>query len=216
MIVLKKYLYYLIPIFTWVLSIVLLIVCVIFNNTISAMNMALSVLIPLVPFVFVIYKLITKEEMPLLLNVLFCIHIGLCVYGGTIFNLYDKIWFYDLILHGYFGFLYSLIIYYFLLRQNNNMSSHFSIFISVFTMLGFAAVWECWEYLCDRITGGDSQKVIESINLGKSPLADTIEDILIAVVGGLIFLILAYIDYHKKHRILKSFVKTKYISDAKK
>ena len=203
----KKYLYYSIPLITFMGSIILVLISVILKYEITALNIALAILIPLCPFIFIVYKKITKEEMPLLINVLFCVHITLCVYGGTIFNLYDKIWFYDLILHGYFGFLYSLIVYYFILRQNSNMSSHFSIIISLFVMLGFASIWECYEYLCDFFTGGDSQKVMESINLGKSPLADTIEDMMIAIAGGVIFIILAYIDYYKNHKILKSFVK---------
>ncbi|MDE6660334.1 MAG: hypothetical protein K2J93_00735 [Anaeroplasmataceae bacterium] len=149
----------------------------------------------LLPFLFPIYTLISKKRLPVLLPILCGIFVFLASNLGTAMHFYDKIYCWDLIMHGIFGFICSLIVFIFLLRWNGNKLNPvgFLIIIFVFTM-GIAAIWEVFEYISSCITGEDVQRVLESISMGKSPLADTMEDIMIAMAGSTVFYITLFID----------------------
>ena len=75
--------------------------------------------------------------------------------------------------------------------------------------LGVGALWEIWEYACDTIGGGDSQRVQEALALGISPVADTMEDLMITFVGVIFFYLFLYLDKILHHQVLKSFDKEK-------
>ena len=114
------------------------------------------------------------------------IHFGMALCLGTIFNFYNRIFFWDLLLHAYFGWMISHF-FYWLCR--GKISGFFLLAVVLFLIsLGGAALWECMEYGMVTLFSMDTQKIAESIANGKSPVADTMEDILITMVGSLSFL----------------------------
>lgn len=156
----------------------------------------------LLPFLFPVYGLITKKQLPVVLSVIAAVFVFMASDLGSAVGLYDKLLCWDLIMHGIFGFVCCMVVFVLLIRWNGIKLSPagFMIIIFAFTM-GVAAIWEVWEYLADRITGGDAQKVAESIARGKSPLADTMEDIMIAMAGCAVFYISLFIDKLCKYRV---------------
>lgn len=158
----------------------------------------------LLPFLFPIYGLISKKRLPVILGVLSGIFVFMSCNLGSALGFYDKISYWDLILHGLFGFLCSLTVFVFLLRWNGDKLNPigFMIIVFMFTM-GVAALWEVWEYMADVVIGGDSQGVWESFADGKSPVADTMEDMMIAMAGSAVFYITLLIDKFTHHKIYK-------------
>lgn len=160
----------------------------------------------LLPFAVPVLGLITKKEFPWALSVAFAVFVFMACNLGSVLKFYDKIPSWDLIMHGVFGFLCSLVIFVLLLRWNGAKLNPigFMIIIFVFTM-GVAALWEVMEYVMDLITHGDSQRVEESIALGKSPVADTMEDIIIAMAGVAVFYITLLADKFNKYKFYSRF-----------
>lgn len=156
----------------------------------------------LLPFLFPIYGVISKKPLPLILSIISAVFVFCACDLGSAIGLYEKIHCWDLIMHGTFGFVCSLIVFVLLVRWNGTKLNPvgFMVIIFAFTM-GVAALWEVWEYLADRITGGDAQRVLESINLGKSPVADTMEDIMIAIAGSAVFFVTLIIDKFCNHKL---------------
>lgn len=156
----------------------------------------------LLPFLFPVYTLISKKRFPIILPILCAIFVFFACDLGTAMGFYDKIHCWDLIMHGVFGFICSLIVFVFLLRWNGSKlnSAGFMVIIFAFTM-GIAALWEVFEYISSCITGEDVQRVLESISLGKSPVADTMEDIMIAMAGSAVFYITLFADKLLNYKI---------------
>lgn len=73
--------------------------------------------------------------------------------------------------------------------------------------MGFGALWEIFEYLGDTWFDLDSQRVQESIGFGKSPVADTMEDLMITLVGIAVFFIIYIIDKKKNSKLMNSIAK---------
>jgi len=140
--------------------------------------------------------------------------------GGEVYFLYSKIWYFDIILHLLSSFILSGLCFYTVKSFEINVNTKFfMLFIFSFAMM-VASLWEITEFSVDRLFGADMQKdtVINEINSiflsdeGDSivnkkinsmtigdytingyldiGLYDTIEDMMCAVVGSFLFLIL--------------------------
>lgn len=156
----------------------------------------------LLPFAVPVLGLITKNELPWVLSVALAFFVFFACFLGSVLKFYDKIPCWDLIMHGVFGFLCSLIIFILLIRWNGKKLNPIGFFIIIFVFtMGIAALWEVMEYVMDLITHGDSQRVEESIALGKSPVADTMEDIIVAMAGVAVFYITLLIDKFNKYKV---------------
>lgn len=202
----RKKLQWIIPIITYFIAIVLVIIALC-NRTVLIDNLLAALIVPLFSFLFPIISTIIKRDIPLWLNILVCIEMLLCVVGGNVYNIYQDLQFYDVFLHIYFGFSCSAIFYYFIIHfQNgvkiNRLVLYFLLFLSV---LGMSAIWEFWEYACDLVTGGDGQMVNEAILQGKSPVSDTMEDMLVTIIGILGFYLLIVLDNKFIKKIFVNF-----------
>lgn len=156
----------------------------------------------LLPFLFPIYGVISKKPLPLVLSIISAVFVFLACCLGSAMGLYDKLHCWDMVMHGIFGFVCSLIVFVLLLRWNGNKLNPVGFMLIIFMVtMGVAALWEVWEYLADSITGEDAQRVMESIALGKSPVADTMEDIMIAMAGIAVFFITLIIDKFCHHKL---------------
>lgn len=201
----KTKLHWVFAIITYLLAVISYIVAL-FIIKVSLMDTIFLFLVPLLAFVFPIYVTKTKKDFPLFITAMVCVEILICICGGSLFNLYDVFAPYDLILHCYFGFSCSMIIYYILGKNSNKIKNKPIFFILIFlATMGVGAIWELWEYLCDLITNGDALRVEESIYKGLSPVADTMEDLAITMVGIILFYIVVFIDSRLNNRLLHNF-----------
>lgn len=146
---------------------------------------------------------IFKFKLPWLLYLIYIVQIFLTMYLGSAYHFYSIFAWWDLFVHGLFGFEACIIAFYLLLHTNKgnfNMIG-FLIFTCAFAM-GLAALWEITEYLADYLTGSDSQNVINK-PITDSPVADTMEDLIITLIGVFIFDLSLFIDRHFQYPILK-------------
>lgn len=135
-----------------------------------------------------------KKKFPPVINVLIMIHILLASNLGSAMDFYGKFDCWDLVMHGYFGFVAAVTLYLLLLRWNGDKLNRFGFFALIFLgTLGGAAIWEIFEFTCDTFLGSDAQRVQESLALGLSPIQDTITDIIAALVGVLVFYVGIYV-----------------------
>lgn len=156
----------------------------------------------LVPLILPVWGKITKKDFPPALGFLIAFHIFLSIDLGNAMNFYDLIPVWDLLLHGFFGFVGCVTAAVFLIRWNGDkMTSWGFMLTAAFFTLGFGAVWEIFEYCCDIIMNTDIQCVQESIAAGKSPLADTMEDLIITLAGIAVFFIVAVADKFLNKRL---------------
>lgn len=201
----KKNLQLLFPAITYLLGIITFIISLFVYDKIDVVDTITCFLVPCLPFVFPLAQRFWKKEPPLILNILICIEIILSIYGGAVFNFYQVLSCYDLILHCYFGLICSMVLYYILLQFHAGiLNKGILLFMILLSTLGVGALWEIWEYACDSIGGGDAQRVQEALAMGISPVADTMEDLMITAVGVFLFYILIYVDKALNHRLLKS------------
>ena len=162
----------------------------------------------LVPAAFPLIGMITKKEFPVFVSTLSAVHIFLASDLGSAFSFYDRIGAWDLLMHGYFGFVFSVIMFVLLLRWNGAGLKAPGFLILIFmTTAGAAALWEAWEFTCDTILGGDTQRVKEALANGTSPVADTMMDIIITFAGPVVLYILLYIDKRRGYRRSRAIYK---------
>lgn len=156
----------------------------------------------LLPFLVPIYGVVSKKPLPGILSIAFAVFVFFSCDLGSAAGLYDRFFYWDLLMHGIFGFICSLTIFTLLVRWNGSKLNPigFMVLIFVFTM-GIAAIWEILEYITDLMTGGDAQRVAESVALGKSPVADTMEDMIVAIAGIAVFYITLVIDKFSNYKL---------------
>ncbi len=169
------------------------------NSMIDYMAMIPTAFLPLL---LLLYPAIFKKELPMCIGIAVSLNIILACYVGTALKFYIRWWWWDLFVHGYFGFICCGAAFYLLSDSPHiTLKPIFVLLLSFAVMLCFSAIWEIIEYVFDLILHGDTQKVEESVAAGKSAVADTIEDMMIAFAGGLLFFAVTAIDYATKHTL---------------
>lgn len=149
---------------------------------------------------------------------------------GEFYYLFVKVWYFDIIMHVLSSFIVSGLVVYALKFFRIDMNKIVMMFfIFSFTMM-IAALWEITEFSIDRIFSSDMQKdtVISEINStllsddGRSVvkkdinrmkignkvfngyidigLYDTIEDLICAVGGSMIFIIISIFNIHNGNK----------------
>ena len=159
----------------------------------------------LIPAILPIVSYATKGKFPLVLNLLFSIHIVLAVDLGCAMSFYDRFYWWDMLMHGCFGLIASMSFYILLLKWNGGKLKRFGFFILIFlSTMGCAAIWEIFEFTWDQILDIDAQRVMESIAMGHTPVYDTMMDIIVAIAGIAVFYISLLIDSFCKSKLGKS------------
>ncbi len=163
-----------------------------------------------VPLVFLLPRIfgkIFKFKITDNMEFVYVIFIILAHFVGSVVNLYNKVWWYDLFAHFLSGILtaiLSLVIMNFLKVYNDKNKLFNVIFIISFTLM-IASLWEFLEYGADTFLKMNVQHSIET------GVSDTMEDMLVAFLGSIIVSIL-YIIESKKTK--KGFLR-KAINDLK-
>lgn len=142
----------------------------------------------LIPAILLFLGRLRKSPFPALLNALIALHVVLASFLGSALGFYRHIPWWDLLMHGFFGFVAAAVLYILLLRQNGRSLGMATLLTVVFlSVMGLAALWEGFEYAADLILGGDAQRVLEALETGISPIKDTMTDILITIAGVGVF-----------------------------
>ena len=140
--------------------------------------------------------------------------------GGEVYYLYVKVWYFDIIMHTLSSFIVSYLLYYIVKYFNVRINIPlFITFIFSFAMM-VASLWEITEFIIDRVLVSDMQKdtIITEVKSkllssdGKSVikkkinsmkidniivdgyvdigLYDTMEDMICAAAGSILFIII--------------------------
>ena len=136
-------------------------------------------------FVLLIPKIIrkiTKLNITPMLELIYLVFMFLAHFVGSIVNLYNTTWWYDLFAHFLSGILtciLSLIILKWLNMYNNKNKLFNVIFIIAFALM-IASLWEFCEFAADKFGGLNVQHNVET------GVLDTMEDMLICFLGSII------------------------------
>lgn len=172
---------------------------------IKGVTVAIICVTVFIPLVFPLYSAFAKKDAPWIIVALVCVHITFSNFLGSAMDFYQRFFWWDLLMHGLFGFTASLAAYYVL--SFSTLKPISKIILAFAVTMALAALWEVFEFTSDQITGGDAQRVEQCIKEGKSPVSDTMEDIMIAGGGFIIFALLAVIDKFTHGKMADFFFK---------
>ena len=98
---------------------------------------------------------------------------------GEMGEFYQKIWWWDLMLHGFSAFIIGLIgfisVYVFYLAERIHMKPFYIFFFSFSFAIALGTIWEVFEFLMDCLLG---------TNMMRSGLTDTMTDIMMNIAGA--------------------------------
>ena len=135
------------------------------------------------------------------INFIYILFIFTAHFLGVIVDLYTKIYWFDKFTHFLSGIVTAFAAIY-ILAFNKNKNSLFNIlFIISFSML-IASVWEVFEYTSSSLFSVDPQKVV------LTGVNDTMQDIIVALLGSLLVSVCYYYENKTDHNLLiKKFEK---------
>lgn len=149
------------------------------------------------PFVLLIpqiYEKIFKRDVDINLKVIFYTFIFVADFLGCVVNLYNTTEWFDLFAHYLSGVL-SAFVAMIMMKNFHYKETKFGIVIYVLSVTCLIAVsWEIFEFCMDNFAGMNLQHVIET------GVHDTMEDVIIAVIGSISFLV-AYLSTPKKGKL---------------
>ncbi len=146
-----------------------------------------------------------RVNFPIEFELIAVIFIFASIFLGFFLGYYDRIWWWDDLLHtssgvvlGFGSFLFLYTLHY----QKKLMSTPFIIaFLSFCFALALGAVWEILEFMVDGIWSTDAQRSLD----------DTMWDLIVASLGALVIVVPGY--YYLKHntpsllsRFLKNYI----------
>lgn len=151
------------------------------DNTL-AKNLILLSIIPISIGPFLIKKIL-RYKMSETLTFFYYLFIFIALVLGSIRGLYQTVEWFDLLSHCLSGIIFSLTALiilkkYGLLQKDNIL---FVIIFNICFNLAIASFWEFFEFISDKILGGDTQWV------KLTGVDDTMTDMLIALLGASIF-----------------------------
>ncbi len=151
----------------------------------------LLIFIPLIPFLFYLINIL-KLNIPYEYELIFLIFITFGTVIGETWNAYYRFAYLDVILHCLAGPILSLVPLCLFVRNKSKFPIVTKWFLILMVSMGFAALWEVWEFTMDQVFGANMQKNEEGLGL-----LDTMHDIIIHLVGTGGFVIFFLIDEFK-------------------
>lgn len=141
-----------------------------------------DITIPLVLLIPRIIKNLFKIKITDAMELIYVVFIILAQFIGSVVNLYNTTWWYDLFAHFLSGVLTAVlalvVLNWFGVYKEKNKGFNF-LFIICFTLM-VASIWEFVEFGTDMFLGMNVQHSLET------GVRDTMEDMLIAFLGSLI------------------------------
>lgn len=166
-----------------------------------------DITIPLVLLLPRIFKKIFKIKITDAMELVYVIFIILAQFLGSVVNLYNTTWWYDLFAHFISGVLTSilaLVVMDWFGVYNEKKKIFNFLFIICFTLM-VASIWEFLEYGTDTFLRMNVQHSIET------GVSDTMEDMLIAFLGSII----VGVSYLVESKVQKNGFLKKVVSDIK-
>lgn len=117
------------------------------------------------------------------------------VFLGEVHGYYTRFWWWDIVLHANSGFLLGIIgfLLVYVLNESERIDLHmrpgFVAFFAFLFAIGMGALWEIFEFSMDSLFGMNMQKPMFGDYSG---LTDTMWDLIVDALGGLIISILGY------------------------
>lgn len=138
-----------------------------------------------------VVRAILKVKIPERMEFVYLIFLFFAQFLGSIVNLYASVYWFDSFAHFVSGILSAIfaVAVLFWFQKYDHKSIAFNIFFMIAFALMVASFWEFFEFTMDRISGGDTQKVLET------GVVDTMKDMIVACLGAI--LVSAYYGYEK-------------------
>lgn len=95
---------------------------------------------------------------------------------GVIVNLYDKVLYYDKIMH----FISGIVTAFLSIKLVSSKNKYINAILLIIISLAVASIWEIFEYISSITLNIDPQKVIET------GIHDTMQDIIVAFLGSIL------------------------------
>ena len=191
----KKIKYFIPSILGLIISMMGIIIYIAISDEVVALICVQMIAVPIILLVLQGLNMTKKIHFPLVCHYLLLIHLVMALVLGSGMGYYDEFACWDMILHGYFGFVCSVFVFVILLNYDGKKIKPILFFtIIFFVTMGVAGLWEIYEFVMDRLLDGDAQRVQESISQGHTPVYDTMMDMIIAIAGIVCFYIAVGID----------------------
>ncbi|MBE6124290.1 MAG: hypothetical protein E7184_01960 [Erysipelotrichaceae bacterium] len=195
----------------WILPFVLCLICVagIFalielDRTHGIFACVVAIVLLWVPYLITRY---TPIKIPTTLQFLAVVHIFLGIFLGSGLEFFYMVSFWDVFLHTWSGFLFSLVAIWVLvaLKEKPSLIATILFAVALSSMVGM--VWEIYEFSVDSIVKDSNMQKFMTEDLvpfvGRGALGDTMEDMICNFVGSIVFAIAYLVDhYFNKSRII--------------
>ncbi len=158
------------------------------------------ILFPIIPLLFFLINTLNLK-IPVIYEYIYLIFIFFSVGLGGMCNLYLIISWYDVLLHSLSGIIISFIPLYIIEIYEVTLPKYTKWFVVFIVSMGFASIWEIYEFIIDLIFNTDMQKTEHGV-------LDTMQDLSAHALTTLIFILVYYFD--------SKFFNSKIINKTKK
>ncbi len=154
----------------------------------------------------------TKIIIPAVLYIIYILFIFGCIVLGEVFDLYNVIPTWDVILHIFSGLMLGLIGLSFVYLLNKDDVKLSPIFIAIFIFcfaISIGVVWEIIEFTNDSIFAGNAQRYLAENStalIGREALMDTMEDLIVDTIGALVISVFSYISIKHNRSWIDMFI----------
>lgn len=166
-------------------------------------------------------------HLPRALMVAIMLFVAASVIVGDGYSQYDRLWWWDDMLHALSGVLMALVgfllVYFFNARYSMRLSPAFVALFAFTFAITMAVVWEVVEFVFDVLFGSNMQSwdlPINAILIGRefqgSGLRDTMSDLIVACVGALIVSVVVYFSYSKDRKKVLQLMRRTFPSASRK
>lgn len=142
-------------------------------------------------------------EIPSRMMVFYALFLYGAVYLGEVQSFYYKVKHWDVILHGFSGFMLGCLAFSFVTLLNKTERIHVymhlsPVFVAIFTFcfsVTLGVVWEIYEYTFDGLLGLNMQKFMMAdgtVLTGHAALQDTMKDMVVNCIGAGVASVMGY------------------------
>lgn len=136
-------------------------------------------------------------KLPNLMTTIYLLYGFVCVYLGNSMHLFKKTIWLDTTTHILWGFLSGIVAIYILdkFKMWNSKNILFNVFFIFIFSLASSGLWEIIEFTVDNLFNMDTQR-------RASGIFDTMKDIIVTLLGNIVFIIWFYYEYKKKQKLI--------------
>lgn len=144
-------------------------------------------------------------DIPSEFEIILILFIYCAMFLGEMRQFYDRVWWWDNMLHGFSGLILGnigfLIVSYLNRSTRTKATMRLSpVFVSFFSFcfaVAMGALWEIYEFFMDQVFG---------FNMQRGSLVDTMTDLILDTIGAAIFAVLGYFQQKGKIDIIGKYL----------